>query len=151
MPDQEDQQHIPVNSKEQQEDDSKDSGSGGLLSMVGDPAGMSFPPLLPQPSLLTRPTFLTIHPTGKVLGTALRPIGAPLEKGVTGPLGNAVGGTTRGALGPLMGHEEEKSEVLGGKNKDSYEKKESIGGKEQTGDNPLGLDQTGRWGFEGDQ
>ncbi len=119
--------------------------------MVGDPAGMSFPPLLPQPSLLTRPTFLTIHPTGKVLGTALRPIGAPLEKGVTGPLGNAVGGTTRGALGPLMGHEEEKSEVLGGKNKDSYEKKESIGGKEQTGDNPLGLDQTGRWGFEGDQ
>lgn len=25
-----------------------------------------------------------------------------------------------------------------------------IGGKEQTGDNPLGLDQTGRWGFEDD-
>lgn len=23
-----------------------------------------------------------------------------------------------------------------------------IGGKEQTGDNPLGLDQSGRWGFE---
>jgi hypothetical protein len=34
------------------------------------------------------------------------------------------------------------------KNKDSYESKpESIAGKEQTGDNPLGLDQTGRWGF----
>ena len=25
-----------------------------------------------------------------------------------------------------------------------------IAGKEQTGQNPLGLDQTGRWGFEGD-
>jgi len=50
-----------------------------------------------------------------------------------------------------MGKEEEKAEVLGGKNKDSYEKKESIGGKEQTGDNPLGLDQTGRWGFAQDQ
>ncbi|KAF1844141.1 uncharacterized protein K460DRAFT_287352 [Cucurbitaria berberidis CBS 394.84] len=116
------QQHIPTESKDKEEE--KDSGSGGLLSMIGDPAG-------------------------KVLGTALRPIGAPLEKGVTGPLGNAVGGTTRSALGPLMGTEEEKSELLGGKNKDSYESKpEKIGGKEQTGDNPLGLDQTGRWGFQ---
>lgn len=86
---------------------------------------------------------------GKVLGTALRPIGAPLEKGVTGPLGNALGGTTRPALGPLLGHEEERSELLGGKNKDSYESTpEKIAGKEQTGQNPLGLDQTGRWGFE---
>jgi hypothetical protein len=40
--------------------------------------------------------------------------------------------------------------VLGGKNKDSYNKPEKIAGKEQTGDNPLGLDQTGRWGFEDD-
>lgn len=47
-----------------------------------------------------------------------------------------------------MGSEEEKSEVLGGKNVDSYDKPEKIGGKEQTGENPLGLDQTGRWGFE---
>lgn len=86
---------------------------------------------------------------GNVLGTALRPIGAPLEKGVTGPLGNALGGTTRPALGPLLGHEEERSELLGGKNKDSYESTpEKIAGKEQTGQNPLGLDQTGRWGFE---
>lgn len=92
---------------------------------------------------LTRP--------GSVLGTALRPIGAPLEKGLTGPLGNAVGGATRPALGPLLGEDHEKSELLGGKNKDSYESKpESIAGKEQTGENPLGLDQTGRWGFEGD-
>ncbi|KAF2827863.1 hypothetical protein CC86DRAFT_369084 [Ophiobolus disseminans] len=89
-------------------------------------------------------------PAGKVLGTALRPIGAPLEKGVTGPLGNAVGGSTRGVLGPLLGTDEERMEVVGGKNKDSYEGPEKIAGKEQTGDNPLGLDQTGRWGFEGD-
>jgi hypothetical protein len=89
---------------------------------------------------------LTSH-SGKALNTGLRPIGAPLEK-VTGPLGNAVGGTTRGALGPLLGEKEERSEVLGGNNKDSYESKpEKIAGKEQTGDNPLGLDQTGRWGF----
>jgi hypothetical protein len=39
-------------------------------------------------------------------------------------------------------------EVVGGKNKDSYAGPEKIGGKEQTGDNPLGLDQSGRWGFE---
>lgn len=87
-------------------------------------------------------------PAGKVLGTALRPIGAPLEKGVTGPLGSALGGTTRSALGPLMGTEDERSELLGGKNTDSYDKPDKIGGKEQTGDNPLGLDQTGRWGFQ---
>ena len=72
-----------------------------------------------------------------------------MEK-ITGPLGNALGGTTRGAFGPLLGNEEERSELLGGKNVDSYSKPEKIGGKEQTGQNPLGLDQTGRWGFEDD-
>jgi hypothetical protein len=50
----------------------------------------------------------------------------------------------------LLGNEEERMEVVGGKNKDSYAGPEKIGGKEQTGDNPLGLDQTGRWGFEDD-
>jgi hypothetical protein len=70
---------------------------------------------------------------------------------VTGPLGNALGNVTRGTLGPLMGEEHEKAEILGGQNKDSYEATpEKIGGKEQTGENPLGLDQTGRWGFEED-
>ncbi|KAF1364577.1 hypothetical protein EJ07DRAFT_172606 [Lizonia empirigonia] len=115
--------HIPTDT---QEEEPESTGSGGLLSKIGDPVG-------------------------SVLGTALRPIGAPLEKGLTGPLGNAVGGATRPALGPLLGEDHEKSELLGGKNKDSYESKpESIAGKEQTGENPLGLDQTGRWGFEGD-
>lgn len=40
-------------------------------------------------------------------------------------------------------------EVVGGKNTDSYGGEEgSFGGKEQTGGNPLGLDQSGRWGFQ---
>ncbi|CAI6336328.1 unnamed protein product [Periconia digitata] len=113
-------EHIPTTNEEPQEQESK--GSGGLLSPLGDPLG-------------------------KALNKGLRPIGAPLEK-ITGPLGNAVGGTTRGAVGPLLGNQEERMEVLGGDNKDSYESKpEKIAGKEQTGDNPLGLDQTGRWGF----
>ena len=68
---------------------------------------------------------------------------------MTGPLGNALGNVTRPTLGPLMGEEHEKAEVLGGQNKDSYASgPDKIGGKEQTGGNPLGLDQSGRWGFE---
>ncbi|PVH97065.1 hypothetical protein DM02DRAFT_616749 [Periconia macrospinosa] len=113
-------EHIPTTNEENQEEENK--GTGGLLSPIGDPLG-------------------------KALNTGLRPIGAPLEK-VTGPLGNAIGGTTRGALGPLLGDKDERMEVVGGNNKDSYESKpEKIAGKEQTGQNPLGLDQTGRWGF----
>ncbi|KAL6707484.1 hypothetical protein ACN47E_004054 [Coniothyrium glycines] len=115
--------HIQSEHKAQDDAESQQTNSGGLLSKIGDPVG-------------------------SVLGTALRPIGAPLEKGVTGPLGSTLGAATRPALGPLLGTDEEKMEVLGGKNKDSYESKpESLGGKEQTGQNPLGLDQTGRWGF----
>lgn len=115
------QQHIP-NPAQGDAEEKKNTGTGGLLSGIGDPIG-------------------------KVLNTGLRPLGAPLEK-VTQPLGKAVGGTTRGALGPLLGEDHERMEAVGGKNKDSYEHKpESIAGKEQTGDNPLGLDQTGRWGF----
>ncbi|KAF2010999.1 hypothetical protein BU24DRAFT_399134 [Aaosphaeria arxii CBS 175.79] len=114
--------HIPT-TNESQPEEQQSTSSGGLLSSVGDPLG-------------------------KALNKGLRPIGYPLEKGVTGPLGNALGGTTRGALGPLMGEQHERMEVLGGDNKDSYESTpEKIAGKEQTGDNPLGLDQSGRWGF----
>lgn len=52
-------------------------------------------------------------------------------------------------LGPLLGTEDERMEVVGGKNKDSYDSgPDKIAGKEQTGDNPLGLDQSGKWGFE---
>ncbi|KAF2120172.1 hypothetical protein BDV96DRAFT_566808 [Lophiotrema nucula] len=123
MPDkkEEAQDHIPAGSEDQEEE--KSSGTGGLLSPLGDPLG-------------------------KALNTGLRPLGAPLEK-VTGPLGNAVGGSTRGAVAPLLGEKKERMEAIGGDNKDSYEHKpEKIAGKEQTGENPLGLDQTGRWGFE---
>ncbi|KAF2266429.1 hypothetical protein CC78DRAFT_531548 [Lojkania enalia] len=113
-------EHIPQGKDEEQEQQNK--GTGGLLSPIGDPLG-------------------------KALNTGLRPVGAPLEK-ITTPLGNAIGGTTRGALGPLMGEEHERMEIIGGQNKDSYASKpEKIAGKEQTGQNPLGLDQTGRWGF----
>ncbi|KAF2845678.1 hypothetical protein T440DRAFT_373666, partial [Plenodomus tracheiphilus IPT5] len=90
----EQQPHIPTTTQDGQEEDA-DQGTGGLLSKIGDPAG-------------------------NVLGTALRPLGAPLEKGLTGPLGSALGGTTRSALGPLLGTQDEKSELLGGRNKDSY-------------------------------
>ncbi|KAF1837414.1 hypothetical protein BDW02DRAFT_518998, partial [Decorospora gaudefroyi] len=91
------QQHIPTDPKNDNKQDTPNQGSGGLLSSIGDPIGAT-------------------------LNTTLRPIGAPLEKAVTGPLGSALGGTTRPALGPLMGHEEERSELLGGKNVDSYGK-----------------------------
>jgi len=124
MASKEPQNHIQSETAaENQEEEQK--GTGGLLS-----------PLL--------------DPVGNVLGKGLRPIGAPLEY-VTKPLGNAVGGITKPALGPLAGEKEERAEAIGGGNKDSYEsKKESIGGKLQDGDNPLGLDQTGRWGFRED-
>jgi hypothetical protein len=86
-------------------------------------------------------------PLGKALGTGLRPLGVGVET-ITKPITDTVGGVTKPALGPIAGTQDEKMEVLGGNNKDSYEHtKESIGGKLQTGDNPLGLDQTGRFGF----
>jgi hypothetical protein len=141
--------HIPTTNEPQDEEEQPQQG---LLSKIGDPVGMQLPfPRSRSPPPLEPHTHFPSS-TGSVLGTALRPIGAPLEKGVTGPLGNALGGATRPALGPLMGEKEERSELLGGDNKDSYESRpEKIAGKEQTGDNPLGLDQTGRWGFQEDE
>jgi hypothetical protein len=82
-------------------------------------------------------------PLGKGLETVLKPVGAPLGY-VTKPLGDVLGGATKPALGPLMGHKDEKMEALGGDNKDSYvHGKDTIGGHLQTSDNPLGLNQTG--------
>ncbi|KAF2749871.1 hypothetical protein M011DRAFT_280515 [Sporormia fimetaria CBS 119925] len=119
----EQQQHLPNPAQDESKDNGEEEqqGTGGLLSGIGDPLA---------------------------LGKGLRPIGKPVEKVVSEPLGKGLGGTTRGALGPLVGQQHERSEVLGGDNKDSYEHRpEKIAGKEQTGDNPLGLDNTGRWGF----
>lgn len=91
----------------------------------------------------TGPLKYVGDPLGKGLGTVLSPVGAGLGK-VTGPLGNAVGGITKPALGPFLGKKEEKAEVLGGDNKDSYvHGKISLGGHLQTGENPLGLNETG--------
>lgn len=88
-----------------------------------------------------------LDPLGRGLGTVLRPVGAVVEV-VTKPVANSVGSIIRPVAGPLVGEHEEKMEILGGGNKDSYvHKKESIGGKVQDAENPLGLDQTGRWGF----
>ena len=99
-------------------------------------------------STRTGPLAPVLDPVGKGLGTVLSPVGAVLGT-VTKPLGNAVGGITKPALGPVTGTHEEKAEVIGGNNKDSYEHgKQSLGGRLQTGDNPLGLDQTGKWGFQ---
>jgi hypothetical protein len=94
------------------------------------------------------PLATILDPLGKGLGTALRPVGAGVEV-LTKPVRDGVGDITRPALGPAVGTKEEKAEVLGGNNKDSYAHgKDSLGGQVQTADNPLGLDQTGRWGFE---
>lgn len=81
------------------------------------------------------------------MGTVLRPIGVGVET-ITKPITSTVGSITKPALGPVVGQKEEKAEVLGGNNKDSYEHgKDGLGGRLQTGDNPLGLDQSGKWGF----
>ncbi|KAF2098031.1 hypothetical protein NA57DRAFT_76828 [Rhizodiscina lignyota] len=86
-------------------------------------------------------------PLGKGLNTVLSPVGAGLGV-VTKPLGNVVGGITKPALNPIAGENDQRAEVLGGGNKDSYvHGKQSLGKQEQTADNPLGLDQTGKWGF----
>lgn len=149
MSNNEETQHVPTKNKDEDQEESK--GSGGLLAPLGDPIGAYNPPTSHRGCRYSAATKLLTPPQGKALETGLRPIGAPLEKGITGPLGNALGGSTRGVLGPLLGEKEERSEVLGGNNVDSYNKKESLGGKEQTGENPLGLDQTGRWGFQDDE
>lgn len=86
-------------------------------------------------------------PLGNALGTGLRPLGKTVET-ITKPISDGVGGATRPFLGPVAGEKHERAEIIGGDNKDSYvHGKDSIGGKVQTGDNPLGLDQTGKWGF----
>jgi hypothetical protein len=93
------------------------------------------------------PLAPVLDPLGKGLGTGLRPVGVVVET-LTKPVATGLGGITRPVLGPVTGEREEKAEVLGGNNKDSYEHgKQGLGGREQTGDNPLGLDQTGKWGF----
>jgi hypothetical protein len=94
-----------------------------------------------------------LDPVGEGLNTVLSPVGAAVGT-ITKPLTKAVGGITKPALGPVAGEHEEKAEVLGGGNLDSYEHgKQGLGGRLQTGENPLGLDDTGKWGFreEGDK
>jgi hypothetical protein len=60
---QEQEQHIPTEPKEEEK---KDSGSGGLLSMVGDPAGLSLshssPIIFPSPFPFLIPLMPTTSP-----------------------------------------------------------------------------------------
>jgi hypothetical protein len=93
------------------------------------------------------PIGTVLDPLGKGLGTVLSPVGAVVGT-VTKPVTNVVGGVTKPALGPIAGEEDQKMEVLGGKNVDSYEHgKEGLGGRVQDSENPLGLDQSGKFGF----
>jgi len=81
----------------------------------------------------TGPLQPVLDPVGKGLGTVLSPVGAVVS-GITKPLTSVVGSVTKPALGPVVGTHEEHG-------------KDSLGGRLQTGDNPLGLDQTGKFGF----
>ncbi|KAF1813313.1 hypothetical protein P152DRAFT_457674 [Eremomyces bilateralis CBS 781.70] len=102
-----------------------------------------------DPSSDQQPYRASIHhladPAGAALSTTLQPLGSAVST-LTTPLTKAVGGITRPVLGPLTGEKEEKMEVLGGENRDSYKHgKESVAGRERTGKNPLGLEEG--WGF----
>jgi hypothetical protein len=71
-------------------------------------------------------------PLGKALNTGLSPLGSVVG-GVTSPLAEGASKVTKPAVGALG---------LGGQKKEDESKGpggESIGGKEQTGNNPLGL------------
>ena len=70
---------------------------------------------------------------------------------MTGKIGDTLGGATKPALGPILGTKDEKAEVLGGDNKDSFvHGKDTVGGHLQTGENPLGLNTTGSDKFRED-
>jgi hypothetical protein len=93
------------------------------------------------------PPATVLDPVGKGLNTVLSPVGAVVGA-ITKPIEKGVGGITKPILGPFTGDKSEKMEVLGGKNVDSYEHgKDGMGGRVQDGENPLGLDQSGKWGF----
>jgi hypothetical protein len=80
----------------------------------------------------------------------LSPVGAVVG-GITKPITGAVGSITKPVLGPVTGTQDEKMEVIGGKNLDTFEHgKDGLGGRVQDSENPLGLDQTGKFGFRDD-
>jgi len=88
-----------------------------------------------------------LDPVGNVAQKGLSPVGAVVGT-IAKPVTDTVGSITKPVLGPVLGRKEDKMEVLGGDNKDSWEHgKDSLGGREQDAENPLGLDQTGKFGF----
>jgi len=68
-----------------------------------------------------------LDPVGNVAGKALSPVGATVGA-VTKPVTNTVGGVTKPLLDPVAGSVDDQKKGDG-----------KIGGKEQTGQNPLGL------------
>ncbi|KAF2090278.1 hypothetical protein K490DRAFT_63154 [Saccharata proteae CBS 121410] len=83
-----------------------------------------------------------LDPVGKGLGKGLSPVGA-LVGGITKPVTGIVGGITRPVLAPATGEADERSEVVGGNKKaedfGDQSHRQPFGGKEQSGQNPLGL------------
>jgi hypothetical protein len=134
-----DMRHIPVSSDSKKKDEDEEKKFKGAFRSRRSwhrPNSQNGGPLAP-----------VLDPVGKGVETVLSPVGIVVST-ITKPVTNAVGGITRPVVGPFTGNKEEKMEVLGGKNLDSYEHgKDSMGGREQTGDNPLGMDQSGKWGF----
>lgn len=74
----------------------------------------------------------------------LSPVGAVVGT-VTKPVTGTVGGITKPILDPVTGEKDDRAQVLGGNKraedfgKQAQKDKERFGGKDQTGDNPLGL------------
>ena len=77
-------------------------------------------------------------PVGSVLETGLKPVGYGLNT-VTGPVTDIVGGVTRPTVGAGIEAGKEKVGAADQKRQEEMKLKERIGGKEETGDNPLGL------------
>ncbi|EKG17940.1 hypothetical protein MPH_04797 [Macrophomina phaseolina MS6] len=94
-------------------------------------------PFLP-PGILAK----GLDPVGSGLGKVLSPVGAVVGT-VTQPVTGIVGGVTKPVLDPVTGEKQERSQILGGDKRaedfGSQKDKEKFGGKEQTGQNPLGL------------
>ena len=126
---------------------SSSSGGGGLLSPPSPPSFISNPPLilfLPRhtgskwaPSTYTNPAGEKIEST---LGVVGKPVGDVMAKGAA-PLGNIVDSVVGGVF---RAGDMAQSKTGMGKDQDEAQKadqafKEPMGGKEQTGGNPLGL------------
>ncbi|GME24091.1 hypothetical protein GTA08_BOTSDO07730 [Neofusicoccum parvum] len=85
-----------------------------------------------------------LTPVGNGLGKVLSPVGAVVGT-VTQPVTGIMGGVTKPVLDPALGERQDRSQLMGGDKraedfgKQAQKDKEPVGGKEQSGSNPLGL------------